>query len=174
MLALLEAYCADPPKPIPSIEALCEQLAPSVEPSTTEMSMEPPRLGRTYRLTVWFAKDCLMRSAGAFLVRQRLSKLGRVLRSIPDPESPEIETTPQWVIELEAEGGKDEIRKAARVPGVTTRVVLREEKLAPPAPVGPARSDHEEEGASVRTAPKARAASSPISSASKSARSIAS
>jgi HPt (histidine-containing phosphotransfer) domain-containing protein len=120
MLALLEAYCADPPKPIPSIEPLCEQLVPP-EPSTKEMAMEAPLLGRVYRLTVWFAKDCQMRSAGAFLVRQRLSKFGKVLRASPDPESPEIETAPQWVVELEAEGAKEDIRKAARVPGVTSR-----------------------------------------------------
>ncbi|HJS75594.1 MAG TPA: chemotaxis protein CheA [Vicinamibacteria bacterium] len=150
MLALLEAYCAEPPKPIPSIEPLCEQLVSSVEPSTTEMAMEPPLLGRTYRLTVWFAKDCQMRSAGAFLVYQRLSKFAKVLRASPDPESPEIETAPQWVVDLEAEGAKEDIRKAARVPGVTSRVVLREQKLAPLPVAGPAASEPEEEGSFSR------------------------
>ncbi len=161
MLELLEAYCAEPPKPVPSIEELCEQLGPpSLEPSTQEMAMLPVPRGRTYRLTVWFAKDCQMRSAGAFLVRQRLSKLGRVLRASPDPESSEIETAPQWVVELEAESGKDEIRRAARVPGVTSRVMLREEKLAPPAPVERASGDHEEEGTSARAAASAAGAAS--------------
>jgi two-component system chemotaxis sensor kinase CheA len=152
MSGLLDAYCAEPQKPIPSIDSLCERLAPSVEPSTKEMAMEPLPGGRSYRLTVWFAKDCQMRSAGAFLVRQRLSKLGRIRRANPDPESPEIETAPQWVVELEATSGKDEIRRAARVPGVTSRVMLREQKrLLPRTAVEPAPADPEEEGSFART-----------------------
>jgi two-component system chemotaxis sensor kinase CheA len=159
MLALLEAYCADPPKPIPSIEPLCEQLVPP-EPSTKEMAMEAPLLGRVYRLTVWFAKDCQMRSAGAFLVRQRLSKFGKVLRASPDPESPEIETAPQWVVELEAEGAKEDIRKAARVPGVTSRVMLREHKLIPLPAVSPAPGEHEEEASFTRVSGSSTGAAS--------------
>jgi two-component system chemotaxis sensor kinase CheA len=53
----------------------------------------------------------------------------------PDPESPEIETIPQWVIDLETVSTKEEIRRAARVPGVTSKVLLREQKGATtPAP----------------------------------------
>jgi two-component system chemotaxis sensor kinase CheA len=150
MTQLLEAYCADPPNPIPSIDSLCERLAPPVEPSTREMALDTPP-EKTYRLTVWFAKDCQMRSAGAFLVRQRLSKLGRIRRAHPDPESPEIETAPQWIVELGTAMGKDEVRRAARVPGVTGRVMLREQKLPPPTAVELAPADHEEEGSFART-----------------------
>jgi len=155
MTELLDAYCADPPKPIPSIESLCERLVPAVEPCTTEMVMleEPAPQGRVYRLTVWFAKDCLMRSAGAFLVRQRLSKLGRIRSASPDPESPEIETTPQWVVDLEASNGKEEIRRAAKVPGVTARVMLREQKLTAGARIEPAPVESDDEGSFARTAP---------------------
>jgi two-component system chemotaxis sensor kinase CheA len=162
MTELLDAYCAEPPRPVPSIESLCERLAPSVEPSTTEMAMveEPAPRGRVYRLTVWFAKDCQMRSAGAFLVRQRLSKLGRIRSANPDPESSEIETTPQWILELEASSGKEEIRRAAKVPGVTARVMLREQKLAGGTPVGPAPTEPEEEGSFARTAPSSAGAAS--------------
>jgi two-component system chemotaxis sensor kinase CheA len=154
MTELLDAYCAEPPRPAPSIESLCEKLAPSIEPHTTEMAMveEPAPRGRTYRLTVWFAKDCQMRSAGAFLVLQRLSKLGGIRSARPDPESPEIETAPQWVVELEASGGKDEIRRAAKVPGITARVMLREQKLPSRAPVEPAPAEPEDEGSVARTA----------------------
>jgi two-component system chemotaxis sensor kinase CheA len=152
MSELLEAYCAEPQKSIPSIESLCERLAPSVEPSTNEISTQPLPQGRPYRLTVWFAKDCQMRSAGAFLVRQRLSKLGRIQSTNPDPESPEIETAPQWVVDLEATSGKDEIRRAARVPGVTSRVMLREQKLKPRTAIEPTPTDSEEEGSFVQTA----------------------
>jgi two-component system chemotaxis sensor kinase CheA len=159
MSELLEAYCAEPPKPVPSIESLCERLAPWFEPSTMEMAREPLSR-RPYRLTVWFAKDCQMRSAGAFLVRQRLSKLGRIRSTNPDPESPEIETAPQWVVELEATSGKDEIRRAARVPGVTSRVVLREQKLPPRTAVEPTLGDPEEEGSFVRTAGSSTSAAS--------------
>jgi two-component system chemotaxis sensor kinase CheA len=162
MTELLDAYCAEPPKPIPSIESLCERLAPAVEPCTTEMEMveEPAPQGRIYRLTVWFAKDCRMRSAGAFLVRQRLSKLGRVRSANPDPESPEIETTPQWILELEASIGKDEIRRAAKVPGVTARVMLREQKPPAGAPMAPAPAEAEDEGSFARTAPSSAGAAS--------------
>lgn len=154
MSELLEAYCAEPQKPIPPIESLCERLAPTVEPSTREMAMEPPPTAPSYRLTLWFAKDCQMRSAGAFLVRQRLSKLGRVLSTSPDPESPEIETASQWIVEVESASGKDEVRRAARVPGVTSRVMLREQKSSPrPAvAVEVASADPEEEGSFARTA----------------------
>jgi two-component system chemotaxis sensor kinase CheA len=154
MLELLEAYCAEPQKPIPSIELLCERLAPSVEPSTTEMAMEPLPVGRLYRLTISFAKDCQMRSAGAFLVRQRLSKLARILGAEPDPESPEIETAQQWVVDLEATGGKDEIRRAARVPGVTSRVVLREQKRLPLPAAEPAAPATPAESAVAPTPPR--------------------
>ncbi|MGH9391876.1 MAG: Hpt domain-containing protein, partial [Vicinamibacteria bacterium] len=161
MLELLEAYCAEPQKPIPSIDSLCETLAPSVEPSTKEMAMEPLSQGRSYRLTVWFAKECQMRSAGAFLVRQRLSKLARIRRTNPDPESPEIETAPQWVVELEATSGKDEIRRAARVPGVTSRVMLREQKGPPPrTTVEAAPADPEEEGSFAGTTGSSTSAAS--------------
>ncbi|HLE71651.1 MAG TPA: chemotaxis protein CheA [Vicinamibacteria bacterium] len=159
MSELLEAYCAVPRKSIPSIESLCERLAPSVEPSTREMAMDPLPQGRRYRLTVRFAKDCQMRSAGAFLVCQRLSKLGRIRSTNPDPESSEIETAPQWVVELEAANGKDEIRRAARVPGVTSRVVLREQKLPPRTAVEPA-TDPGEEGSFVQTAGSSTSAAS--------------
>jgi two-component system chemotaxis sensor kinase CheA len=160
MFKLLEAYCAEPQKSIPSIESLCERLAPSVEPSTNELATEPLPRGRPYRLTVWFAKDCQMRSAGAFLVHQRLSKLGRIQSTDPDPESPEIETAPQWVVDLEATSGKDEIRRAARVPGVTSRVMLREQKLKPRTAIEPTPADPEEEGSFVQTAGSSTGAAS--------------
>jgi len=160
MSELLEAYCAEPPKPVPSIESLCERLAPWFEPSTMEMATEPLPQGRPYRLTLWFVKDCQMRSAGAFLVRQRLLKLGRIRSISPDPESPEIETAPRWVVELEATSGKDEIRRAARVPGVTARVLLREQKLPPRTAIEPTPADHEEEGSFVRTAGSSTSAAS--------------
>ncbi len=160
MSELLEAYCAVPQKSIPSIESLCERLAPSVSTSTKEMAMDPLPQHRRYRLTLWFAKDCQMRSAGAFLVRERLSKLGRIRSANPDPESSEIETAPQWVVELEATRRKDEIRRAARVPGVTSRVVLREQTLPPPTAVEPATADPEEEGSFVRTAGSSTSAAS--------------
>jgi two-component system chemotaxis sensor kinase CheA len=137
MSELLEAYCAEPPLPIPAIDSLYEKLAPppEEEPLTLEMSFQLPPPGVLYRLSLTFAKDCQMRSAGAFLVRQRLSKLGRVVGVDPDPESPEIETAAQWVIDLESLSAKEEIRKAARVPGVIGKVLLREQKGTPaPAP----------------------------------------
>ncbi len=159
MSQLLEAHCAEPQKPLASIEPLCERLAASIEPSTREMPKEPLTSARCYRLTIWFARHCQMRSAGAFLVRQRLSKLGRIRGARPDPESPEIETAPQWVVELEATSGKEEIRRAARVPGVTSRVMLREQPPPQPA-VEAAPAEIEEEGAFAQTPGSSTAAAS--------------
>ena len=94
--ALLEAYCADPPKTVPDIEEFCERLVPpsedaEVPPSTPETlrstsetlrstSDTPRSTSDTPRstpetlaqLTISFTSDCQMHSAGAFLVRQRL------------------------------------------------------------------------------------------------------
>ncbi len=83
---LLDAYCSEPRTAIPEIETLCEKLAPRIADETREMSLE----GSFYQLTVWFAHDCLMRSAGAFLVRRRLAKLAEIASCEPDPETPEI------------------------------------------------------------------------------------
>jgi two-component system chemotaxis sensor kinase CheA len=141
MSELLDAYCADPQKPLPPIDALCERLFVSEAPLTAEIALE----GRLYRLAVSFAKDCQMRSAGAFLVRKRLEKLGRVLSTEPDPESPAIEKAQQWIVEFESAARRDAIRRAARVAGVTSRVVLKDAKRlsletrpgAAPGPAGP-------------------------------------
>ncbi|MGH9322195.1 MAG: Hpt domain-containing protein, partial [Vicinamibacteria bacterium] len=61
MMELLEAYCADPQKPLPEVQALCERLAPKDDPRTREVGLEEIG-GRPFRLTVWFAKDCQMHS----------------------------------------------------------------------------------------------------------------
>jgi two-component system chemotaxis sensor kinase CheA len=124
MNELLEAYCAEPRKPLPAIDALCERLVVSEAPLTAEIALD----GRLYRLAVSFAKDCQMRSAGAFLVRKRLEKIGRVLSTDPDPESPAIEKAQQWIVDIESPAKRDEIRRAARVAGVTSRVVLKDAK----------------------------------------------
>lgn len=122
MAELLDAYCAEGERPIPSCEPLLERLSSA----TAAITRESPFEGRLYRLQVSFAKDCQMRSAGAFLVRRRIEKLARVLATHPDPESSEIESARQWAVDLESGAGKDEIRRAARVPGVTARVVLKQ------------------------------------------------
>jgi two-component system chemotaxis sensor kinase CheA len=135
------------PETDPSIDASA-RLAPSIEPSTKEMAMEPLR-GRSYRLIAWFAKLTAWRPRA--FVRQRFEARTNSKRQ-PDLRVPEIETAPQWVVELEATSGKDEIRRAARVPGVTSRVMLREQKrLLPRTAVEPAPADTEEEGSFART-----------------------
>jgi two-component system chemotaxis sensor kinase CheA len=150
MSELLEAYCAEPQKPIPPIESLCERLSPSVEPVTREMTRLPS--APVFRLAIWFAKECQMRSAGTFLLRQRLSKLARILAMSPDPESPEIETAPQWTVDLEATCGKDELRRAAKVPGVTSRITVREQKGLLPQPSIEGAPQPAAEGAFAQTA----------------------
>lgn len=119
---LLERYCVDSSVPLPDISALCEKLLPpSGDPATREMSLIESR----FRLTVYFARDCRMRSAGAFLIQQRLEKHGRILRAEPDPESAAIEESPRWLVEVGSDAKAKELRQAAKVPGVTSRVVLK-------------------------------------------------
>jgi two-component system chemotaxis sensor kinase CheA len=146
---LLEAYCAEPQEPLPSIEDLLERLS-SCGGSTTEELTVP---GRFYRLNVWFAKECQMHTAGAFLVRQRIEKLARILAMEPDPESPAIEKTQRWVVDLESAAKKDELRKAARVPGVTSRTSIREDKRVRAAAASePDRGESEEGSGAARIA----------------------
>jgi two-component system chemotaxis sensor kinase CheA len=143
MTELLEAYCAEPQQPLVEIESLLERLVLAGAPQTREMALSSP----LYRITVSFAKECLMRSAGAFLVRQRVEKLGRILASDPDPESPAIEKASQWIVDLESFAKKDEIRNAARVPGVTARVSVKDFKLRAGAEATVARKNAREDDA---------------------------
>jgi two-component system, chemotaxis family, sensor kinase CheA len=122
MMELLEAYCAEHERPLPTLEPLFERLSVPTESFTAEISLE----GHLYRLFISFAKDCQMRSAGAFLVRRRVEKLARVVAVNPDPESGEIENARQWAVDVETTAKKDELRRAARVPGVTSRVVVKD------------------------------------------------
>ena len=119
--ALLEAYCADPPKTVPDIEGLCERLVPPSEDA--EVPRSPPET--LAQLTISFTSDCQMHSAGAFLVRQRLEKLGRFVHSEPDPDDAAIEASPRFIVYVASEAKAKELRRAARVPGVTSRVVLK-------------------------------------------------
>lgn len=120
---LLEHYCTDSSQPLPDISATCEQLVPpSGDPLTREISLA----GTLFRITVTFAADCQMHSAGAFLIRQRLEKIGRVVGADPDPESDAIEDSPRWIIEVSSDAKPKELRRAAKVPGVTSRVVLKQ------------------------------------------------
>ncbi len=120
--ALLESYCNDSGAPVPDISALCEKLLPpSGDPGTQEIST----VGSSFRITVSFARDCQMHSAGAFLIRQRIEKLGRILSVDPDPESAAIEESSTWMVEMSSESKPNELRRAAKVPGVTSRVVLK-------------------------------------------------
>ena len=118
---LLDAYCSEPRTAIPEIETLCEKLVPGIAAENREMSLE----GSFYQLTVWFADDCLMHSAGAFLVRRRLAKLWEIASCEPDPETPEIEESTRWEVIVQSSTSAKELRRAARVPGVTSRVVLK-------------------------------------------------
>ena len=133
--ALLEAYCADPPKTVPDIEEFCERLVPPSEdaevppstPETLRSTSDTPRSTpeTLAQLTISFTSDCQMHSAGAFLVRQRLEKLGRFVHSEPDPDDAAIEASPRFIVYVASEANAKELRRAARVPGVTSRVVLK-------------------------------------------------
>ncbi len=126
---LLEHYCNDSGTPLPDIATLCERLVPpSGDPATHEISLA----GSLFRITVSFARDCQMHSAGAFLIRQRLEKLGRIVSVEPDPGSPVIEESSRWVLVVSSIAKPKDLRRAAKVPGVTSRVVLKQQDAALP------------------------------------------
>lgn len=119
---LLESYCFDSSAPLPDISALCAKLLPpGGDAGTQEMSL----IGSRFRITISFSRDCQMHSAGAFLIRQRLEKIARILSAEPDPESAAIEESPRWVVEVSSDVTAKELRRAAKVPGVTSRVALK-------------------------------------------------
>ena len=124
---LLEHYCNDSGTHPPDIRTLCERLVPpSGDPATREISLA----GSLFRITVSFARDCQMHSAGAFLIRQRLEKLGVIVSVEPDPESRAIEESSRWVLEVSSDAKPKELRRAAKVSGVTSRVVLKQQVAA--------------------------------------------
>ena len=124
---LLDHYCNDSGTTPPDIGTLCERLVPpSGDPATREISLA----GSLFRITVSFARDCQMHSAGAFLIRQRLEKLGVIVSVEPDPESPAIEESSRWVLEVSSDAKPKELRRAAKVSGVTSRVVLKQQVAA--------------------------------------------
>jgi two-component system chemotaxis sensor kinase CheA len=116
MSSLLESYCKEPAEPPMDIQPLCQQLDDAIDART-----ELPNL---YRLTLTFNRKCNMRSAGAFLVRQRLEPLSRIVETHPDPESAEIETSKEWSLVLETSSPPKALSKAARVTGVSSRVKI--------------------------------------------------
>jgi len=121
LTSLVEAYCADPPTTVPDIEELCQRLVPP--PLDADVPRSTPET--LAQLTISFAGDCQMHSAGAFLVRQRLEKLGRFVHADPDPDDAAIEASPRFIVYVSSEANAKALRRAARVPGVTSRVVLK-------------------------------------------------
>ncbi|HSF19057.1 MAG TPA: chemotaxis protein CheA [Vicinamibacteria bacterium] len=119
MNQLLAAYC-ERATHLPDVESLCRELRQRARdidgvPAPTD----------SYRLTIWFARDCQMHSAGALLVRRRLEELAKIVAVTPDPESPAFETSSRFSIDVESSATPRQIRGAARVPGVTSRVMVK-------------------------------------------------
>lgn len=123
LASLLKAYCAGKTVELPPIAPLLERL-------------EVVSGGKHVEMALRFARDCKMRSAGAFLVRQRLDPLAEILETRPDPEDPAFESAPTWTLVLTPRVPLDELKKAARVPGIVSRVDVKplEKKAAAPAP----------------------------------------
>ncbi|HXV64342.1 MAG TPA: chemotaxis protein CheA [Vicinamibacteria bacterium] len=121
MNQLLAAYC-ERATPLPDVESLCRRLRQRASGSDDSA----PTPADSYRLTIWFARDCRMHSAGALLVRRRLEELAKVVAVIPDPDSPAFEQISKFSIDVESSATPRQVRDAARVPGVTSRVMVKE------------------------------------------------
>jgi len=128
MSDLLTAYCAEPPRPPRDHSGVWARLDAALGAPTAPVS-EAGSL--RYRLAVTFSRDCQMRSVGTFLIRRRLEPLGRVLTAEPDPESPAIEQSRTWILVVESTAEPKDLRRAARIPGVSSRVSLRVLQEAP-------------------------------------------
>jgi len=116
MTSLLDSYCSEPPEPVMDIEPLCHRLDNSIAARTGS--------AERHRLTITFNRKCQMHSAGTFLVRQRLQTLARLVESHPDPDTPDIETSKTWTVILESSSPSEDLKKAARVTGVSSRVKI--------------------------------------------------
>jgi two-component system chemotaxis sensor kinase CheA len=101
----------------PLLERLDAVLAESGEAVPSPEATVP-----RYRLTLTFNRKCQMHSAGAFLIRQRIEPLARILEASPYHEDSEIERSRNWTLIIESENDLEVLRRAARVVGVSSRV----------------------------------------------------
>lgn len=116
MSTLLDSYCSEPPKPIVSVAPLCRRLDEAVAAAAR------PQTSRLLRLVVTFHRKCRMHSAGAFLVRQRVEAVSQIHEMSPHPDGMEIEHSRYWTLVVETECDPREIRRAARVTGISSHV----------------------------------------------------
>lgn len=119
---LLGAYCATPARPAKDHATLRRRLDGAL--AALETAAQEPE-ARCYRVSVSFSSECKMRSVGTFLIRQRLETIASIVSTEPDPDSPDIEKSRTWVLEIESSAEPNEIKQAARVPGVSSRVSVR-------------------------------------------------
>jgi len=126
MSVLLREYCAVGGSPTADLGPLGERLERIASQVSTPASKKPV----LYEVQLRFASACRMHSAGAFLIQRRLSTVGRILESEPNPEDPALEESPSWRVVLEFTGDAEAvqaveaIKATARVPGISSRIAV--------------------------------------------------
>lgn len=79
-----------------------------------------------YEMEIVFHPMCTDRSPAAFMVTQILNSIGRIICSVPDVESAEIEKADKMTILLAAKLSKEQISRDAFVAGITDEIQIRD------------------------------------------------
>jgi two-component system chemotaxis sensor kinase CheA len=129
MTILLRGYCAEPSKSPVDIAPLCAKFDENFV--GTQAAGPGEAATKRYCLTITFARKCEMHSAGAFLIRRKLEPLARIREVDPDPESAIIEKASRWILIVESTARPEALKRAGRVPGISSRVKIELQKDRP-------------------------------------------
>lgn len=81
--------------------------------------------GKTvYCVKAVFSPDCLMKSAGAMLLEQRLAKGADVLKTVPASDNPDIESAESMTCVVATSRGAEELKSLCLIPGVAAGVFV--------------------------------------------------
>ncbi|MBI3399711.1 MAG: chemotaxis protein CheA [Deltaproteobacteria bacterium] len=79
-----------------------------------------------YIATLWFSKDCQMKSAGAVIISQHLPCLGDVIKVHPPLDSSEVESVDTIGLLIASAMARDDVKNLCNIPGVIGDVAIEE------------------------------------------------
>lgn len=79
-----------------------------------------------YIATLWFSKDCQMKSAGAVIISQHLPCLGDVIKVHPPLDSSMVESVDSIGLIIASKMSRDDVKNLCRIPGVIGDAAIEE------------------------------------------------